>query len=253
MKFITPKNIFTSLLLTSLSNEMNLDVQFKEASLISTELESNNDLLGIIPSCDLIKHQDLFVSRKIALSFDGILSNAYFYFTPNQNKFTDLYLSGDVSSNEIILSKILFKERYSSEIQLHLDTEKINRDEKNYLIIGDRNLGNGLYSGGLSYSDELSTMIFLPYVNFVIASKSKELIESFNNAIKNNVDDDVENSLKDYLDKSDLGIEIQNFISENFNSVYYEMTESEKEGLMELLQLPYFHGIYDDLFEVKFI
>ena len=253
MKFVTPKNIFTSLLLTSLYNEIKLDVQFKEASLISTELESNIDLLGIIPSCDLIKHQEFFVSRKIALSFDGILSNAYFYFTHNQNKFTDLYLSGDVTSNEIILSKILFKERYSSEIQLHLGTEKINKDEKNYLVVGDKNLSGGLYSGGLSYSDELSTMIFLPYVNFVIASKSKEMVERFNSVVKNNIDEDIENNLKDYLGKSNMEVDIQNFVSDNFNSVYYEMTESEKEGLLELLQLPYFHGIYDDIFEIKFV
>lgn len=253
MKLITAKNIFTSLLMASLPENSKLDIKFKESSLISSELEKDENSIGIIPSCDLITHQGLFISKKNALSFDGILSNAYFYFTPNQNSFTDLYLSGDVTSNEIILSRILFKERYSSDIQLHLETSStFDRDSKNYLIVGERNFNENLFPSGLSFSDELSTMIFLPYVNFVIASKTKGNIEEFNE-ILNEIDDNLEQNLQNYLEKLKLNDPAKKFITEGFSSVYYEMTESELEGLTELLQLPYFHGIYDDLFELKLV
>lgn len=253
MKLITAKNIFTSLLRASLPDELKLNIDLKESSLISSELEKDEDTIGIIPSCDLIKHQELFVSRKIALSFDGVLSNAYFYFTSNQNSFTDLYLNGDVTANEIILSKILFKERYSSDIQLHLETTgTFDRDNRNYLVVGEKNFNENQFSTGLSFSDELSTMIFLPYVNFVIASKTKANIERFNNLISD-IDDELEQNLENYLNQVKVNESAKKFITENFNSVYYEMTESEIEGLTELLQLPYFHGIYDDLFELKLV
>jgi hypothetical protein len=252
MKILSPKNLFASLFLVSIKENFNPEIELKDAAVISSELEKNPDAVGIIPSCDLISHRDFYISKKLALSFDGVLSNAYFYFTANQNSFKDLFLIGDVSSNEIILSKILFKERYASDIQLHLETGKINREEKNYLIIGSENFKNNKYSGGLSYSDELSTMIFLPYVNFVFASKSEENIKLINRDWKD-IDNHLETNLKNYLEKLSLDPETVNFIADNFNSVYYEMTESELEGLTELLQLPYFHGISDELFELKLV
>lgn len=232
--------------------QLKSSVTFKDAPIISQEIEKNNADLALMPSLDLIKHPDLLVSSKIALSFDGSLSNTYLYFVPNQNKFTDLYLNGDISSNEIILSKILFNEKYGSDVQIHLDTNKLEKIDKNYLLAGDINLINNRYTNAMSFADEISEMIFLPYVNYVAVSKNREALESFNKALKD-MDAIIEDNIGSYLDTSNLTEESRDYIEGNLNSVYFEMTNSEVDGLKELIQMPYFHGIWDDMVDLKLV
>lgn len=227
-------------------------VIFKEASVISSELEQGNADIALIPSCDLLKHSGFFVSSKIAISFDGFLSNAYFYFLPDQNKFTDIFLSGDVTTNEIILSKILFKEKYSSDVQMHLDTGKADYSTRNYLVVGDSNLDNSKFDHGLSFSDELSEMLFLPYVNFIAVSKDEAFIQKFNEELSE-IDVLIEDNVDTMLHKFSLNENSRELIKNNLNSVYFEMTDSEVDGLKELLQLPYYHGLLDDMVEIKFV
>lgn len=252
MKIVFPKNIFTSILLAAMPEQLKSSVTFKDAPIISQEIEKNNADLALMPSLDLIKHPDLLVSSKIALSFDGSLSNTYLYFVPNQNKFTDLYLNGDISSNEIILSKILFNEKYGSDVQIHLDTNKLEKIDKNYLLAGDINLINNRYTNAMSFADEISEMIFLPYVNYVAVSKNREALESFNKALKD-MDAIIEDNIGSYLDTSNLTEESRDYIEGNLNSVYFEMTNSEVDGLKELIQMPYFHGIWDDMVDLKLV
>ncbi|MDP4175735.1 MAG: hypothetical protein Q8933_17290, partial [Bacteroidota bacterium] len=211
MKIVFPKNIFTSILLAAMPEQLKSSVTFKDAPIISQEIEKNNADLALMPSLDLIKHPDLLVSSKIALSFDGSLSNTYLYFMPNQNKFTDIYLNGDISSNEIILSKILFNEKYGSDVQIHLDTNKLEKIDKNYLLAGDINLINNRYTNGMSFADEISEMMFLPYVNYVAVSKNREALESFNKSLKG-MDAIIEDNIGSYLDTSNLTEESRDYI-----------------------------------------
>lgn len=252
MKILFPKNIFTSLLASAMPQKIKDNLIFRDAPLISKEIELGTADVALMPSFDLIKHPDLFVSSKVAISFDGNLSNSYLYFLPNQNKFTDLYLNGDISSNEIILTKILFTEKYGSEIQIHLDTNKLEKLDKNYLVAGDSNLINNRFLSGMSFSDEISEMLFLPYVNFVAVSKDRGLLKEFNKFLKD-MDATIETNLSSYLNTSNLTEEAKDYITANMNSVYFEMTDFEVDGLKELLQLPYLQGIWDDIVELKLV
>lgn len=232
--------------------ELKKDLLFKEASVLSTELENGNADVALIPTCDLLKHPHFLVSSKVAVAFDGLLSNAFFYFTPDQNRFSDIYIKGDISTNEIILSKILFKEKYSTEVQIHLETGNIDPSAKNYLIVGDANLEKGRFNSGMSLSDEISEMLFMPYVNFVAVSKESSYLDELHKALQ-----DTDVLIEDNLDKLLRTFEVdensKETIKNNFNSVYYEMTNSETDALKELLQLPYFHGIINDMVELKFV
>lgn len=235
-----------------LPQELKDSLIFREASVLSTELESGNADLALVPSCDLIKHPHFLVSSKVAISFDGLLSNAFFYFMPDQNKFSDVYMHGDISTNEIILSKILFKEKYSTDVQIHLDTARIAAGSKNYLIIGDTNLEHGLFNSGMSLSDEVSEMLFMPYVNFVAVAKEASYLEELHRAL-HDTDVLIEDNLDKLLKPFQIDEAAKEVIKSNFNSVYFEMTASEVDALKELLQLPYFHGITDDMVELKFV
>lgn len=251
MRILFPKNIFCRILFQALPEDLKNQIEFKEASMISNELEKENADLALVPSCDIIKHPHFFISKNIGISFDGQLSNSYIYFIPRQNKFEELFLGGDVTSNEVLLSKILFKERYSSDIEIQLAAGEQNKT-RNFLFTGDLNFVNEKYLEGLSFADELSTMLFLPYVNFIFVAKEEKYIRSLNENLKN-PDGWLEKNISSVLDKLELTTAQNNFIIENFNSVYYEMTENELEGLTELIRLPYYHGIVDEIVDLKFV
>lgn len=251
MKLIAPKNYFTSIFAESVSKK-ELELFFVEASLISKELEYNTSAIALIPSLDLINHRHLFVSNKYALSFDGVLSNSYYYFHENEKKFDKITLRGDVSLNDIILTKILFSERFSSQAEITLDTAKAPTKGLDYLVAGDENYSLWNYKNGLSFADQVTEMLDLPYVNFVFASPDREALAAFNNLV-GNIDQALEDKIDDILEKINTPNEMKTFVKENLDSIYYEMTENEADALNELIKLLFYHGIIEDMFDVKFV
>ena len=250
MKFFAPQNIFTSILESALPEW--LEVIHKPASLVVKELEKNTQALALIPSLELIKHKDLLVSNKLGISFDGMLSNAYYYFSEGERAIKKILVRGDVSVNEIILAKILFEERYSSNVELVLDTTDKMDHGKDYIVSGDYNYTSGKYERAISLADEVSEMLDFPYVNFVLVSKDRESLTNFEKQM-DSMDEIIEERLSESLEKLDIPKGSKDFIKENFSSVYYDLTENEKDGLTELIKLVYYRGIIEDMFDIKFV
>jgi hypothetical protein len=251
MRVEIPKNVYTAILGLMLPDPNRNEIQANSSSLITQNLEAEKADIGLIPSLDLIKHKDLYVSRRVAVSFDGILSNAYFYFVPDQQDFDEIFLQGDVSSNEIILSSILFKERFNKEVKITLDKQPLDFANKNYCIVGNANLDEALFNNGVSFADQIAALIEYPYTNFVLASKSEEKLKNFVSNI-GEIDKLIEDKISEILDNVQFNPKAKQFIRNNLNTVYYEMTENEVNGLNELLKLPYFYEITDDIVEIKF-
>ena len=42
-------------------------------------------------------------------------------------------------------------------------------------------------------------------------------------------------------------------LNDNINTVYFDFTENEREALDELLRLPFYHGIVEEITEVKYL
>jgi len=252
MKLIIPKNIFSAIFALSMPDNIKDSISVEPASLISRELENGNADVGLMPSCDLIKHKDLFVSKKIGISFDGLLSNSYMHLQPAVQSFEDIHLTGDVTTNEIILTKILFAERFNSQITIHLDTKPAELGTKNYLIVGSDNYLEDNFNKGISVADQIAEMLDKPYVNFVLASKDENKLKDFTDRF-NNWDKKIEDNLETYLAKINESEIVSEFIRLNFNSVYFEITENEIEALHDLLKLPFFHGMTDDIVELNWI
>lgn len=252
MKIIIPQNIYSAIFAMNLPDEIKNNIKVTASSLIANEIEKGNSDIGLIPSFDLLNHKDLFVSGKAALSFDGMLSNTYFYFVPGSERISEIFLRGDISSNEIILSKILFSERFNSDVKLTLDTSEIIDESKNYIITGNDNFGSLDFNKGISFADQVAEMIDYPYVNYVWVSKDEEKLKEFN-AYFNEVDKTVEDRILTILQNMSFRNEVKEFIEGNLNSVYFEMTENEIAGLHELLKLPYYHGITKEMFELKLV
>lgn len=253
MKLFLPKNIYTMILAGELKKQNNFELTYKDSSLIAGELTNNTSALGLIPSMDLINHRNLFVSGKAGVSFDGLLSNSYFYLSQNsERELGNIYLRGDVSLNEIILSKVMFEEKYSTKVDITLDTAKEPDLTNNFLIVGDDNFKSWDFTNGLSFSDQIADVLDLPYVNFVFASQDKESIEYFNSLVEN-IDETIEDGINEVLNSLKVADPVKAFLLENLGSVYYEITQNEIDALHEIFKVMYYRGILDDMFDIKII
>lgn len=252
MRLIIPNNIFATLFLLSIDESERPEVLVKDSSLIVSELENDENSIALIPSLDLIDNRELYVSSKLGLAFEGLLSNTYVYYLENNFEISKVFLRGDVSKNEVILSKIIFRERYNIEPKFTLDINQSIDEDKNYLVTGSQNWNNNFYKMGVSFSEQISDILEFPYVNFLFASKNENLLRDFNKQFAD-VTKSVINSLEPNLQKIDLSDEVNNFILKEIPFVYFDFTDAESEGLKELLQLAYYHQIFDDIFNIKFV
>lgn len=252
MKLIMPKNIYTSILASELKKNDGFEISYKESSRISKDLEFNTSAVALIPTLDLINHRSLFVSNKLAISFDGVLSNSYLYFVEGQKNIEKVYLRGDVSLNEILLTKILFSERYSANLEIALDPSKIAEKGKDFIVVGNENFDSWEFGKAISLADEASELLDLPYVNYVFASPDRESLEKFNQSI-NPVDTKIEDHIGNILNEIPLTDQAKTFIKTNLGSLYYDMTDNEVNAVNELIRLVFYHGIIDDMFDVKFL
>jgi hypothetical protein len=250
-KFYLPRNIFSHILLSEIEDKSGFEFEFLPSSLIVKKISNEKDFVGLIPTMDLISNKELFVSSEIGISFDAMLSNAYIHFKEEQETIEELFLKGDVTSNEIILSKILFKEFYNVEIKTTLLNREVVNFNDNILIIGDENYEKGLFLNGLSISEEIIELINAPYVNFVLAGSSAEVLTNF---VQNNKENfkrahsEDFNALFPTFPQTSL-----DFISVNIQHLVFDLEEQDIEGIKQLLQMPYYHGMIKDIIEVKFV
>ena len=110
MKLIIPNNIFATLFILAMDEKSRPEVSVKEASLISTELNDNEASVGLVPSFDLINHREFYVSSKFGIGFEKAFSNSYIYYSKENEEINKVLLRGDITANEVILSKMVFQE-----------------------------------------------------------------------------------------------------------------------------------------------
>ena len=118
--------------------------------------------------------------------------------------------------------------------------------------MGNENFMSRDFSTGLSFSDMVAEMLDLPYVNFVFTSMDKESLAKFNGNFEN-IDINIEDNISSISDQLEVSDEVKNYVKVNIGSLYFEMTDNEKVAVKELVKLIYYHGIIDDIFDIKFI
>ncbi len=250
-KFYLPRNIFSQILLSEIEDKSGFEFEFVPSSLVVMNISQNEGSLGLIPTMDLISNKDLFVSSEIGISFDALLSNAYIHFKEEQETIEELLLKGDVTSNEVILSKILFKEFYDVEIKTTLLNRETPDFNDNILIIGDENYEKELFLNGLSFAEEIIELINAPYVNFVLASNSEETVKDFNSKYKSSLTKGHADNFDDLL--PDFPQTSLDFLSVNIQHLVFDFDEQDTEGINQLLQMPYYHGMIKEITDVKFV
>lgn len=251
MNLLFPDNIFTRLLYNQLDVEHKKMVQFHPTSIISSKLNESKDNIGLISSADIIQHKDFFISKKNGISFEGEVSNSFLYFVKGK-ELSELYLHGDVSSLEVIFSKIFFKEVYDIDVQIHLSSNLNELKDKTMLVIGDLNYTDGMFSKGMSFGGEIVDMLALPYVNFVFASNNEELLIDFTKTISG-LEENIYSSIEKDEFKIHFAGESNSFLKENLHNVIYDFNEQDVEGVTQLIRLPYYYGIAPDIIDIKWV
>ena len=252
MNLFLPQNIFGRLIAENLSSGYETNIYYKPSSLLTKTLKEAESAVALIPTSDIIKNKDFFVSKKFGLSFEGGLCNSYFYFIPGQKEISEIALIGDVSSVEVIFSKILFKEIYNADVRIKIVPDESKLEDLNYLESGDRNFSSGKYLDGISFSEEIIDTLNLPFVNYVFASKESSLIKKINKDFLG-----LGNRLYDYVETDKhvkyFSLTASNYIKENIASLVIDFEQQDIEGIVQLIHLPYFHGIINDIVEVNFV
>ena len=250
-KIYLPENIFTRIFLSEISEDAELEKHFVPAALVVKNLIEDKNSLGLIPTLDLITNKNLFVSSKVGISFDALLSNSYIHFKEKQDTINEIFLKGDITTNEVILSKILFKEFYNVNIKTTLLRNEPSDFNDSILIAGDENYEKEIFLNGLSFSEEVIELISAPYVNFILASSSEDGLKEFekihNPGFENGHSENFKNLLP-HLSSTSL-----DFLSVYLQHLVFDFDEQDMEGIKQLLQMPYYHGVIKEMVEVKFV
>lgn len=252
MKILLPDNIFSRILSSALVQNDRDKINFYPSGLLSKNLSNSRDSVALIPTLDLLNHRELFISQSLGISFDESISNSYIYFNQKEKLEKEVILAGDVSSNEAVLTKILFGEVYGINVQLFF--EKINggTSEKNRVLVGDRNFIEDNINSAISFTEEIIELISAPYVNFVFASESEETLKDFQSKYQKIIAAiDPSQLLEKTSDR--FSTEIKNYLVDNIQHVVFNFNAEDLDGIKQLLELPYFQGIIDDMIDVKFV
>ena len=63
----------------------------------------------------------------------------------------------------------------------------------------------------------------------------------------------ISKNIDEYQKRIGMDDALNIFFKDELNSLYFDFSEHENSALRELLQFAYFHKIYDNLFDIKFI
>jgi hypothetical protein len=155
MNILLPDNIFARILSSAFDAIDARNLHFSPSAMLSKNLSESKHSVALIPTLDLINHKELFISQAIGISFDESISNSYIYFNQKEKIVNEIVLAGDVSTNEAILTKILFAETYGVDVQLSFEKTSGSSSSNNRIIVGDRNFIEGNLNSSVSFTEEI--------------------------------------------------------------------------------------------------
>ncbi|HEY7752087.1 MAG TPA: hypothetical protein VH917_07320 [Ignavibacteriaceae bacterium] len=242
-----PDNIFSRIIHSQLKPETMQITKFRSSASLSLELRNDESSIALIPVTDILTNPEFFISKTFGISFEGTLANSFVYFKPGERKVNEVNLAGDVSTLEVILTKILFKELFDCEVEVGLTTiDKLQGTT--HIITGDQNFYSDVYEKGISFAEEIVEIISAPFVNFVLASKSEQLVKDFSALLSEvRAEANLNEINPKFHEKS------KEFITSNLPKVFFSFDEQETEGINQITRLPYYHRLIEDIVDVKFV
>ncbi len=252
MKIYLPHNIFTTIFATFLKQQK-ISFEFQPSALLTSAFRKDQGSCALIPVMDLLKHDELFVSSRYGLSFDGPISNSYIYYKKEkQDTLERIRLFGDISSQEAVLTNIMFKELYDAEVKMEIAREFTKLGDENYLLAGDINFSHSKMLEGFSFAEEIMEITELPYVNYILAAEDNELLERANKMLTG-AGDFLKENTESFNFAPGWEPEMKDKILENAVNFIFDFDESDIEGVKSQLRMAFFYGISEEIVEPKFV
>lgn len=252
MKIFFPDNIFTELIRKSIDEKVASQISLLASSLITGQVLKNSGSVGLIPTMDLLRHKDLFVSKSFGISFEESLCNSYLYFQTHGKEIKELSLTGDISSNEAIGGKLILKELYGVDAQINILTPGQNTEDRSLLSVGNGNFENDKFLEGISFAEEIIEILSLPYVNFILVSTEETSLKEFRQSI-GDIQSKIYNSSENENFGGHLSVKAKEKIKESISSFVCNLDEQDLDGIDQLLRLAFYHEIIPEIIEVKFV
>lgn len=255
MKLLMPDNIFAKILANVLDPDIRKNIVFLPSQKVTRNFYTEEADAALVPTLDLIEHDAFIASAKYGIAFEGILSNAYFYFnfSKEDQPLEKIELAGDVSSTEALLTRLTVTERYKVEPEVQLAEGKPEADH--LLLAGDANWKNGRFEKGFSFAEMVSDMLRLPFTQYVFAAEDEDNLKALD-AYFNESNKRVREALNDLGFLRSIGYDVTEETAAYFFNeiidVYYEFGEKHIEGAVQLLRFPFLHGLAGEIKEIEF-
>ena len=250
MKIFFPDNIFSKILFNNLPEEDKDLISFKESAALSMEVRKDSSSLVLMPVSDIITNREFFISSSLGISFEESLCNSYIYYNSEKEIIDEFKLAGDISTVEAIIGLIFFKENYELDFKMNIALNDNELASSNHILTGDKNFVGEKYEKGISFAEEIIDLISSPFVNYVLASGDDKNLKKYSDRFS----EAMENLNKQDIDiPGDFSDETKSFIKENLPTVIYNLDEQAKEGIRQVISLPFYHGIIKDIIDIKFV
>ncbi len=250
MKIFFPDNIFSKIIYNNLPDEDKKLITFKESASLSLEIRKNPVSLALMPVSDIITNKEFFISSSFGISFTESLCNSYIYYNSNDENDLNFKIAGDISTIEAIIGLIFFKENYELNFKMNIALNDKELISSNHILTGDKNFTDEKYKNGISFAEEIIELISAPFVNYVFASGDEKNLKKFSakfSEVIKNVD------VKNIEIPGSFYDETKSFIKEKLPTVIYNFDEHDKEGIRQIVSLPFYHGIIKDMIDIKFV
>lgn len=247
MQILSPNNLVSKLAISTLPKYLQNSTLFFSEEILLNSVNSSDNLV-LVPTNQLLIYPHLYVSRRFGVSFEGDFSNAYIYYSKSDDVVKDVYLKGEYASVEKMIAKIVLSEFYDLDVNI-IEINELNEQTQNYILVGDENFTESNIFKGISLGSQVVDLLELPYVNYVLVSRDEKSIREFNKSA-DDISDFIDLGFVENCIKTD---KVSEYIKNNLASLVTKFNENDLQGIEELIRLPYYHQIIDDIVEVRFI
>lgn len=244
-----PDNILANLFIAAFPENTFKDVKRIKSPELLTSLITGKCDFALIPTMELIKKPELVVSGNFGISLDGEISNSFYYFKSGQKSVNEIYLEGDISYQDVMLTKLIFKEIYGISPELKINTTGALPGE-NRVISGDENYRDDLLFDGLNMTGEVIEFLGYPFVNYVLTAKTEEKMSELEMSVSGKIRE-IYDILEDFQFPAIFSEQVIEYFDDMKNHIAFSFYEHHQEAIDNLIGFPFLLGMTEDVPDYK--
>lgn len=251
MKLGISPNIVTSMFATFLKSKLDCEILFLPVSKLLDAVKNREIDLALVPPLDLHKGGDFVVSSLYGIVADSVFSTTFLYFKPGEKEVNEITMKGDISFHDITLVRVIFRELYGIDPKMASYTGDIGQVE-NLLVAGDDNYLSGRYELGMNIAEEATECLQYPAISYILVASREEALESVHRKVKE-MNDALFEFGGDWLSTTGISERTLEYLQENLHHLSFEFSDEIVESLKNLISVPYYYNLTEDIPEYTLV